>query len=328
MQASLRPFFSMLLIFWSVLLIAAAVYSHRRAIPYAVTLVVLPAFLVEASLYLASGLASTRKRFERSAPKLILALTLTASAVLPFCVYTVAIGQFRWQSLELLTVLATIASFWYVILPHKRPIDILYLVFMAGVVMSKVFVSIYPTPIKGLHLEILGQVMWIRLGIVTLLSFRRAKGPNFAFLPRLLDWKIGILHFLAFIPIGVALAIVLRFARYQPPAMVWWETAGFALLVFFGILWIQALGEEFFFRGVLQHTIAQWRHSEWVAIVITAICFGLAHLWFRRFPNWRFALLACIAGLFYGHAYARAGSVRASMVTHALVVTAWRVWFR
>jgi uncharacterized protein len=57
------------------------------------------------------------------------------------------------------------------------------------------------------------------------------------------------------------------------------------------------------------------------------VLFGLLHLWFRGFPNWRFGILAAAAGLFYGRAYMTTRSVRAAMVTHALVNTAWRVFF-
>ena len=39
------------------------------------------------------------------------------------------------------------------------------------------------------------------------------------------------------------------------------------------------------------------------------------------------ALIAGIAGCFYGRAFQRAGSIRAGMVTHALVVTVWRTVF-
>jgi len=97
--------------------------------------------------------------------------------------------------------------------------------------------------------------------------------------------------------------------------------------IFLGMLWVVALGEEFFFRGLLQQWIAQWTSRPALALVVASILFGAAHLGFRGFPNWRFALAAAVAGWFYGRAYQQAGSIRASMVTHALVVTVWRAWF-
>jgi membrane protease YdiL (CAAX protease family) len=38
-------------------------------------------------------------------------------------------------------------------------------------------------------------------------------------------------------------------------------------------------------------------------------------------------MMAAVAGVFYGRAYLNARSVKAAMVTHALVNTAWRVFF-
>jgi membrane protease YdiL (CAAX protease family) len=87
------------------------------------------------------------------------------------------------------------------------------------------------------------------------------------------------------------------------------------------------LGEEFFFRGLLQQWFGAWMRSEVAGLIAASIAFGAVHLWFRAFPNWRFAVLAAVAGVFYGLAYRRAKSIRASMVTHALVVTTWRVFF-
>jgi len=56
--------------------------------------------------------------------------------------------------------------------------------------------------------------------------------------------------------------------------------------------------------------------------------FGAAHLWFHQFPDWRQAVVATVLGLACGIAYIQTGSVRAPMVTHALVVATWRVFFK
>ena len=50
-------------------------------------------------------------------------------------------------------------------------------------------------------------------------------------------------------------------------------------------------------------------------------------MWYGKFPNWRFAALAVVAGLFYGSAFRMGRGIRASMVTHALTVTTWKVFF-
>ena len=96
---------------------------------------------------------------------------------------------------------------------------------------------------------------------------------------------------------------------------------------FLGILWVVALSEEFFFRGLLQQWMTQWTGSAAAGLAGTSIVFGAVHLGFRGFPNWKFAVAAATAGWFYGRAYQQARSIRASMVTHALVVTLWRALF-
>ena len=99
-----------------------------------------------------------------------------------------------------------------------------------------------------------------------------------------------------------------------------------AAVTFLGMLWVVALGEEFFFRGLLQQWLGKWLRSPVAGWLLASALFGLAHLPFRSFPNWRFAAIAAVAGLLYGRAYVKAGSIRAAMVTHALVNTTWRVF--
>jgi membrane protease YdiL (CAAX protease family) len=63
-------------------------------------------------------------------------------------------------------------------------------------------------------------------------------------------------------------------------------------------------------------------------MVLAAVLFGTCHLAYPagKFPNWRFAILAGVLGLFYGASYRQAGSMRASMVTHALAAGVWRLF--
>ena len=98
-------------------------------------------------------------------------------------------------------------------------------------------------------------------------------------------------------------------------------------LTFFGTLWVLALGEELFFRGLLQQWMSQWLGSEWNGLFATAAIFGSVHLFYNQFPNWRFALLAAVAGVFYGMAFRTGKGIRAAMVTHALTVTTWKTFF-
>jgi membrane protease YdiL (CAAX protease family) len=92
---------------------------------------------------------------------------------------------------------------------------------------------------------------------------------------------------------------------------------------------VVALSEEFFFRGLLQQWMERWTDSAMAALVVASLLFGSAHLGFHgAFPNWRFAIVVAILGFFCGLAWKNSRSVQSSMVTHALTVTLWRIFFQ
>ena len=171
-------------------------------------------------------------------------------------------------------------------------------------------------------MDILGQVALIHVSVMAFLMVRRMEGTGFGFLPSRAEWGIGFRNFLLFLPVGIPLALALGAFRFGNATPAWKVAATFV-----GILWVVALSEEFFFRGLLQQWMAKWTGSAPWALIATSVLFGMAHLGFRQFPNWRFALVAAVAGWFYGRAYQQARSIRAGMVTHALVVTTWRAFF-
>jgi membrane protease YdiL (CAAX protease family) len=313
-------------LFWLACATAGYVYGLQRGIPSSVVLAALPAFLLEATLFLSLGVESWRKRLEKLRPAGVAAL-LVLAAIAPYCAASLAFGSFRWQALAAIALLAGLVSFWYVVLPQKPAADLLLLALMAAVVLTKVFQSLYVRPDPLLPLEALGQAMWIRTGAFALLSVRRVQGVGFGFWPSLREWKIGAVFFALMLPVVAALAWWIGFGKFHPPEASWIRTPVIVVLTFFGGLWVLALGEEFFFRGLLQQWIGGWLRSQWAGLIATSLLFGAVHLPYGGFPNWRFALLASVAGVFYGLAFRQASSIRASMVTHALTITTLRVFF-
>jgi CAAX protease family protein len=311
---------------WAVCAIAGYIYSRQENIPLHMALAALPAFLLEASFYYVLGAERLRARIEKL-PRAAVAFLLTLAAAAPYAAASLALGSFRWQTLLWIAALAAVASFWYVLLPHNAASDLLFLFLMALVMLTRVFRRLYISPHLRLPLETLGQLMWIRTGAFAMLSVRRVKGVGFGFWPALREWKIGAMHYLGFVPVAAVLAWLIHFAKPRVPPLGWEKTSILAVGMFFAVLWVLALGEEFFFRGLLQQWMTTWLASEWAGLIATSLLFGSVHLWFREFPNWRFAALAALAGVFYGLAFRQARSIRASMVTHALVVTTWRLFF-
>jgi membrane protease YdiL (CAAX protease family) len=317
MMQSLGGFRAALLAGWTALSAAGFLFARSKGIPAWVAVPVLAAFLIEYPFYLFPAFAAVRVRFERSLP-----LFLVVSFLAPYVAYASNTGQFRWRALVQLAALATVLSLWYKILPAAPLADGAFLVLVAAVVLRGYFDPIYTSPYPGLHVEILGHVALTRVCAMVMLVERRVPGVGYGFMPSLAEWKIGARHFFYFLIAGIPLAWATRLVRLGPGMPLWKIAATFV-----GMLWVVALSEEFFFRGLLQQWMVQWTGRPAWALAGTSIVFGVVHLGFRGFPNWRFALAAAVAGWFYGRAYREAQSIGASMVTHALVVTLWRAWF-
>ena len=285
----------------------------------------LPAYLLEVAFYASLGSERVRAYLEKLPPALFATL-LTVAAILPYSLATLAFGTFQWRNLAYVAVLAAAVSFWYILLPKKPAADILLLVFMAAVWIAGLFKLWYVCPYPKLYLPVLGQLMWFRTGLFAMLCIRRVKGVGFGFWPTPREWKIGVVYFAIFLPFAAVLARLIGFAAFRLPTG-WEKTSLLTIGIFFGTLWGLALAEEFFFRGLLQQWLTAWTRSEWIGLIGASLLFGSVHIFKTPFPNWRFVAMASLAGICYGLAFRRARAIRASMVTHALVVTTLKIFF-
>src|SRR2546426_806435 len=110
-------------VLWLVGGVAAYLYAQERGIPWSTALAVLPAFLLEVSLYYTLGVEGLRARLEKL-PLAGLAGVLTIAAALPYSMAALALGTFSWSALAWVVVLAGMTSFWYVLLPHRPATDV------------------------------------------------------------------------------------------------------------------------------------------------------------------------------------------------------------
>lgn len=311
---------------WVVGTVAAYLYCQLKNIPWTTAAPVLPAFLLEVTFFYVLAVEKLRFRLERQGPVRI-ACTLTAAGVLPYLVASIATGTFHWDSALWVTALAAAVAFWYVLLPPQPGSDILLLFLLAVVWATRMFSHLYVSPHPKIPMEMLGRLMWLRTALFALLAVRRVKGIGFGFWPRQRDWLIGVVHFLLLLPVVAGVAWMIHFGSPHWPTGGFQKSALVGIGTFFGFLWVIALAEEFLFRGMLLQWFTVWFRSWVVALIVTSMLFGAVHIWYGHFPNWKLATLAAVAGLFYGLAFRRAQSIRASMVTHALTVTAWRLLY-
>ena len=319
MAALPRSFWILILCLWPAGFFAARIYAQQQDIPWGIAAAVAPALLLELSLYAGLAFEDVRQR----TPLWVTALS--GSAV--YCLFALPGGVFSLRSAAVLLAAGFLAAYWFRLWPQGPAADIAFVALLAAPILFKAFPALYARPHPDLRLEILGQLFWIRTGVTAVLKTRPQPGLNFGFLPARNEWKVGFLCYAALVPLLTAGLLLTGFARFEP-VTPGWKLALVAFGTFAGILWVVALSEEFLFRGLLQQWIEKWTGSPAAALITASILFGLVHLGFRQFPNWRLALLAGVAGLFYGTAFRRGGGIRAAMVCHALTVATWRALFR
>jgi membrane protease YdiL (CAAX protease family) len=137
-------------------------------------------------------------------------------------------------------------------------------------------------------------------------------------------WAV-VLYFGLLAVILIPLGTALHFIKFDP-AQANWKSLPFDA---FSIFLLTAWPEEFLFRGLLQNSLSRTFSSETAGWFSASVVFGLAHITNNGvFPNWRYAILAAIAGIFYGRTWRKTNSIFTSAIVHVLVDTIWHVAFR
>jgi membrane protease YdiL (CAAX protease family) len=177
-------------------------------------------------------------------------------------------------------------------------------------------------PIAGF--SAMPKLLFVDAGLYGYLVVRPISGIGFDFRLKLSDIGIGLREFLYYAPIAILLGFSLGFLHFH-------RTLGspieFAAGWLFTLLFV-ALPEELFFRGLMLNMLER-RVGTNLALVITSLLFGLAHFNKRAaYFNWRYVILAAIAGVFYGRAWLSSRRLLAPSITHATVDTVWSIWLR
>jgi len=188
------------------------------------------------------------------------------------------------------------------------PVRLLYLIFP------------YPPPLT----HTLAVLMAISTGVAAFVLLRRLDGVGYE-----IAWGRGftanfLLHFLLFAAIAIPLGVTLGFLAWGPSL----ERARHSPLTVLGILFFTAWPEEFLFRGLLQNLLSRSLKNQWTGLIIASVIFGFSHIFHAPYPNWKYVLLATIAGLFYGHVWIRTRSLLPGTLVHALVDISWHLLFR
>ena len=122
--------------------------------------------------------------------------------------------------------------------------------------------------------------------------------------------------------------LLMRRARRGPLGRLNAVVDGFLVPLFAGVGWLQlalvslvaGVGEELFFRGVLQPTVIGWTNSI-VGLLAASVVFGLLH---AITPT--YALLATAVGAYLGWLALASGNLLGPMITHAVYDFVWLMY--
>jgi uncharacterized protein len=286
-----------------------------------VVIAILAAELVPAAAF---GFAAERMARVIGQLPVTVRLIFPALLVVPYAVMTVTQHMFHWQWFALYAALPVLLA-WLsaraaVADPTQRGNwrDALILLALGLAVDLRWFDGAWPAGLRGL-----GNLLLVDAGLYAFLGIRRLSGTGFDFHVHWSDWKTGIRELLFFAPVVLVLGLMLGFLH--PHSNV--PAVGRAAVTWAGIFVFVAVPEELFFRAWVQNLLER-RVGRWAALGIASALFGLSHFNKRSAHfNWRYVLLATIAGIFYGRAWRERRRVPASTITHTCVDWLWSWWF-
>jgi membrane protease YdiL (CAAX protease family) len=185
--------------------------------------------------------------------------------------------------------------------------------------------SLVPRPVQGvLHAIIYGVA--ILLGLILFLVYREMPGMRYQLPRRWSDFTHAALGLAIAAAILIPLGLAIGFLNppHHPP-VTGSRLALRIAFIFFGT----ALPEEILFRALIQNWLVQRFGDSLRSVAGAALIFGAAHLdnGPQPLPNWRYMIVATIAGFIFGLVFRKSTSVIASALTHTGVNTVKYVWF-
>jgi membrane protease YdiL (CAAX protease family) len=288
-----------------------------------------PEFIAAAILILSPMLyaAFAPESFAALGLRLPRALRIALPGVLcgPYALIADAFGMFRWQWLALYALLPIVMAF---LLDQAREADTSsrgdWRDFLVLATLGLAVDLRWLEPAWPHGLAAAGKMLLLDAGLYGFLAVRLLDGVGFDLRLKARDVEIGLREFLFYAPIAIVLGLALGFIHFHAGWPAPLRALGAYVFTFFFI----AIPEELFFRGWVQNLLER-RIGRTAALMTTAVLFGLSH-WNKQTANfnWRYVLLAAIAGVFYGRAWRSQRRVGASALTHATVDTLWSLWFR
>src|SRR6266699_2364081 len=318
---------------WAVLTLAGALYSSwlgYGGLAFAATLTAFAFFFLVMLLFAARGVENGLTAYFGAGSGYLLGVAV----FLVYLIYALGTNTFAF------TRAAAVAGFVFIPLALAvsaglRPAgcwqDFLTL---AGIwVAVKFSPSHWLWPFPGGRLAYVFTVLLcVNVALAAFVLLRRVNGIGYS-IGWGRHWSFFVLaSLIVFACIAIPLGLGMHFIEFQgpwgPSWPIWWSTLKSLPVLSIGILFFTAWPEEFLFRGLLQNMLSRTSKSDLVGWWTTSILFGFSHITNNYFPNWRYVILASIAGIFYGWTWRKTGSIFASALVHTAVDATWHLFFR
>ena len=244
---------------------------------------------------------------------------------IPYLIYAAGTGDFHWLALLRIAFVSAALPLIYSFFPVADVArfgwqDLASACLLASVLLFHQLGGIWNVPA---NLDFMGRLLLVGVASWSWTFVRRVPelGYEFAITPKIL--RAAALNFVPFALIAIPAGVALHFIAWNPRRVTIFSFCLDYLEIFLFI----AILEEMFFLGFLQTLLAINLKSARASQILVSCLFGLFHILHAPFPNWRYVLLATVAGWFYGSAFLQGGNLMASALTHAMVDTVWRMFF-
>ena len=246
---------------------------------------------------------------------------LGAALVIPYVAFAIPAGQFRWTVLAAMLVLAVGSSALLECCRLNSRLvwqDAVVLATLVATHLLRLLDPAWPAQLAALP-----KLFLIDIALYAYIVVRPLDHVGYSLVPSVSAFRIGFREWLFFLPFGIGLGTVLHFTHFH----AWWPApVGIGSAIIATFLFV-AIPEELFFRGIVQNLL-ETRMGRSGALLVAAVLFGFSHYHRGGIFDWRYILLAAIAGIFYGRAWRARHQLLAAIVTHTAVDVVWSMWFR
>ena len=248
-------------------------------------------------------------------------IAAAAALALPYFAFSFGTPDFYWRAAVISIALPVLLAAFVALTdlpPRMTWRDAAVLAIIVAAHFMK-WVNFWPAPAPA----VFPKLFLADIALYSFLVGRRLGGMGYSLIPSAKTLQIGFREWLFYFPIALVLGEATGFIHFHASVLRLSSVVAAILITSLLI----ALPEELFFRAIMQNLLER-RLGRYGGLISAAILFGLSHFNHGSPFNWRYVLLASVAGIFYGRAWRAERQVLAAVVTHTAVDVVWSLWFR